>query len=83
MTAATAFTHADALFEFGFTSDAQRIVNESAIDMELSWDGQNVQAIIPATSREEYTFHGRSKAFVRRTGAGGGPHNVQVVAWTR
>jgi hypothetical protein len=83
------FTDPGSEFVFGFEADAQTIVNESVVTMEISWDGINVHAtLVPGTLEViSYADHLRPRVFVRQAGAapvgGAQPRFVQVIAATR
>ncbi len=81
----TTFTDPDALFTFDFEADAQTIVNESNVTVEVSWDGVNVHATLTPGVLEvvSYSDHLRPRVFVRHAGVGPAAKFVQVIAATR
>ena len=85
MATVTTFTDPDALFVFDFEADAQTIVNESNVIVEVSWDGVNVHATLTPGVLEvvSYSDHLRPRVFVRHAGAGPASKFVQVIAATR
>jgi hypothetical protein len=85
MTGVATFADPDALFEFGFEAPAQTIINESNVEMEISWDGKTVHAILTPGVLEvvAFTDHLRPRVFIRRVTGALGTRNVQVLAATR
>lgn len=84
--AATAFTHADALFDFGFEADAQFVFNESgSAIIEYSFDGVNVHGRVSLsgpTSAKGLGGHKRRKLWCRAVTPPGACF-VQVEAVTK
>ncbi len=85
MTGVSAFTDPRAVFEFGFEAPAQTIINESNVEMDISWDGINVHVrLLPGILEVvSFTDHLRPRVFIRRITGAAGVRLVQVIAATR
>lgn len=84
--AANAFTDATALVSFGFEATSQVLLNNSDIPVELSFDGENVHAVLRATGPSAtiaWNDHLRKRMYLRRAAAGAGAKLVDVIAHTR
>jgi len=86
----TAFTDANALFDFGEETREQTVHNDNASAntvVEVSYDGQNVHARLQGTGPSKVIHwgdHVRKKLWVRKAPGGpGGAVWVEVLAHTR
>uniref|UniRef100_A0A6M3X7M8 Uncharacterized protein n=1 Tax=viral metagenome TaxID=1070528 RepID=A0A6M3X7M8_9ZZZZ len=84
--ALAAFSDAGAEVVFGFEADSQLIINQSTIDVEISWDGQNVHKVLRPNEPDVATswdHHKRTRVYVRRGAVPPGVANVEIIAATK
>jgi hypothetical protein len=88
LSAVTAFTDPNSIFEFGFETTEQLVINKgSGVSFEVSFDGENVHGRLDPTgpsSAMNWVDHVRKKLWIRRVAGGpAGAKFVEVLANTR